>query len=71
MPNISGASQTKPPTPEDVLKAENCLYKGSPIKSLMNRRKNILQALCEQRDLIQTGTKDDLAKRLVEWVSPV
>ncbi|OBZ77594.1 hypothetical protein A0H81_02219 [Grifola frondosa] len=55
------------PTEEALEKAEKTLKNAMSEKTLQNKKKDVLIALCERRGLLTGGTKADLAQRLFEW----
>ena len=55
---------------QKVTIAEKALLKSNNSRGLAQRtRKDVLQVLCRDRQLEDTGDKIDLASRLIGWVS--
>ncbi|OBZ77196.1 hypothetical protein A0H81_02514 [Grifola frondosa] len=57
----------KNPSEEELEKAEKTLKNAKSAKTLQNKGKGILVALCDRRGLLTEGIKADLACRLFEW----
>ncbi|OBZ70848.1 hypothetical protein A0H81_09433 [Grifola frondosa] len=73
LPTPQPAEQTSPdqstrtPTNEEIVAAEKTLLKAKTTKTLANKRKDILVAMCSERGLSGAGIRADLAKRLMDW----
>lgn len=80
-PVVLSTSPSNPPRMEagpnqgprrDTIAAERSLLAGNSANTLKTKfNKDVLVELCTARALPVTGTKDDLIKRLIAWVSNV
>ncbi|OBZ66279.1 hypothetical protein A0H81_13832 [Grifola frondosa] len=72
---VPDSQSRQAPTKEELEAAERSLMRAKHTKTLQNKRKDILVAMCEHRGLRIDGVKADLAQRLFESrelpVSPI